>query len=147
MIDKLGTLRNIAEFGWLGANKIQKDLTFSNDTGTVNLFTITGDVIVQIIPIIATTLVPNTTANVKLGIVGNTDSMIVDSVSTDLVARGIWVDQTPDNEIESLERIRSYIITDGNDVILTLSAQVNTGAITFYCFWTPLSTGSLVIVA
>lgn len=141
------TIKNIAEFGWLGSAKLQKNVTFVNTSGTVDLFTITGDVIVQIIPIITTTLVPDTTANVKLGVVGNTDAMIVDSVSTDLVARGIWVDQTPDNEIESTERMRSYIITDGNDVVLTLSAQVNSGAITFYCYWTPLSTGTSVLVA
>lgn len=141
------TIKRIAEFGWLGSAKLQKNVTFVNTSGTVDLFTITGDAIVQIIPIITTTLVPDTTANVKLGVVGNTDAMIVDSVSTDLVARGIWVDQTPDNEIESTERMRSYIITDGNDVVLTLSAQVNSGAITFYCYWTPLSTGTSVLVA
>lgn len=147
MIDKIGTLRNIAEFGWLGANKIQKDLTFSNDTGTVNLFTVTGDVIVQIIPVIVTDLVPDTTAKVKLGVVGNIDAMIVDSDVDDLDARGIWVDQTPDFEIETTERMRSYIITGGNDIILTLSAQVDSGAITFYNFWTPLSSNGLVAVA
>ena len=137
----------VPDFAWLSQKRLQKDLTFSNDTGTVNLFTVTGDVIVKIIPVITTDVVPNTTANIKMGVVGNTDAMIVDSVSTVLDARGIWVDQTPDYEIETLERIRSYIITDGNDVVLTLSAQVNSGAITFYCFWTPLSLGGLVIAA
>ena len=134
-------------FTSLGKFKIQKDLTFSNDTGTVALFTVTGDVFVNIVPVITTTLVPNTAANVRMGVVGNTDAMISDSVSTDLVARGIWVDQTPDFEIESTERIRGYIITDGNDINLTLSAQVNSGAITFYCFWSPLSGDGNVVPA
>jgi len=131
----------------LGKNKTQKDLTFANDTGTVDLFAVTGDVFVNIIPVITTDVTSAATANIRLGVEGNTDAMIVDSVSTDLDARGIWVDQTPDNEIESTERMRGYIITDGNDVVLTLSAQVDAGAITFYCFWTPLSSDGLVEAA
>lgn len=145
MIDIIGTLRKILQFGRLGAAKLQKDLTFSNDTGTVNLFTVTGDVIVNIIPVITTDVVPNTTANIRLGIIGNTDAMIVDSDADDLDARGIWVDQTPDFEIESTERMRGYIITGGNDIILTLSAQINSGAIRFYNYWTPLSDDGLVV--
>ena len=135
------------DFMWLGPNSITKELVFSNDTGTVALFTVTGDVIVKIIPVIVTDVVPNTTANIRMGVVGNTNAMIVDSVSTNLDARGIWVDQTPDNEIEPLDRIRSYVVMDGNDINLTLSAQVNSGAITFYCFWTPLSSDGKIIVA
>jgi len=131
----------------IGKNKIQKDLTFSNDTGTVSLFTVTGDVFVGLIPVITTDVTSALSADISLGVVGNTNAMIVNSLSTGLDARGIWVDQTPDNEIEPLDRIRSYIITDGNDIILTLSAQVDAGAISFYCFWTPLSADGLVEAA
>ena len=131
--------------GYLGLPLVQKDLTFSNDTGALTLFTVTGDVIVWLIPVITTDVVPNTTANIRLGVVGNTDAMIVDSDADDLDARGIWVDQTPDNEIEPLDRIRSYIITDGNDIILTLSSQVNSGAIRFYLFWDRLSSDGNVV--
>lgn len=123
----------------LGKNSLIQDITFANSTGTISVFTVTGDVILRIIPVITTDCVPNTTANIRLGVVGNTDAMIVDSASAGLDARGIWVDQTPDNEIEPADRIRSYIVTDGNDVVLTLSAQVNSGVIRFYCFWTPIS--------
>ena len=132
---------------YLGQALVTKALTFSNDTGTFNLFTVTGDVIVQIVPVVTTDVASAAVANIRLGSVGNTNAMIVDSVSTDLVARGIWVDQTPDNEIEPLDRIRSYIVTDGNDIILTSDAQVDTGAITFYCYWSPLSSGATVVVA
>ncbi len=131
----------------LGKNSLIQDITFSNSSGTVSVFTVTGDVIIRIIPVITTDCVPNTTANIRLGVVGNTDAMIVDSASADLDARGIWVDQTPDNDIEPIDRIRSYIVTDGNDVILTLSAQVNSGVIRFYCFWTPLSGNGKVVNA
>jgi hypothetical protein len=127
--------------------RLIQDITFSNDTGTVNVFTVTGDVLVRIIPVITTDVVPDTTANIRLGVVGNTDSMIVDSISTNLDARGIWVDQTPDYEIEPTDRARDYIITDGNDIILTLDAQVNSGVIRFYCFWSKLSIDGKVVNA
>jgi len=128
-----------------GRNKIITDVTFSNDTGVVNVFTVTGDVIVQIIPVIKTDVTSVVTANVRLGVVGNIDAMIVDTESTNLDAQGIWVDQTPDHEIESTERSRDYIITNGNNIILTLDAQVDAGAITFYCYWTPLSINGAVV--
>jgi hypothetical protein len=131
----------------LGKNFTIQDITFTNDTGTVNVFTVTGDVIVRIIPVITTDLTSAAGANIRLGVIGSTDAMIVDSTSTDLDARGIWVGQTPDNEIEPVERIRAYIITDGNDVVMTLDAQVDTGVIRFYCFWTPLSSDGLVVNA
>jgi len=119
----------------LGGFQIQKDITFSNSTGVISLFAVTGTVIVQIIPEITTTLVPDTTADLKLGTVGFDDAMIVDSDSSTFAANGLWFDQTPDYEIESLDRVRAYIISGSNNVILTLSAQINSGAFSFYCYW------------
>ena len=133
--------------GYLGLENtlIRKDLTFSNDSGTLALFTVTGDVIVWIIPVITTDLTSAALADVRLGVVGNTDAMIVDSQAVDLDARGIWVDQTPDNEIEPIDRVRSFIITDGNNIILTLDGQVDAGAIRFYLFWAALSNDGNVV--
>ena len=133
--------------GFMGMDHslIRKDLTFSNDSGTLTLFTVIGDVIVWMIPVIVTDVTSAALANIRLGVVGNTDAMIVDSQAVDLDARGIWVDQTPDNEIEPLDRIRSYIITDGNNIVLTLDAQVDAGAIRFYLYWVPLSNDGNVV--
>lgn len=143
--DLTNTVNNI--FTSIGTNPATKTVTFANTTGTVTLFTVTGDVYVTVIPIITTDLTSVALANLRLGVTGNTAAMIVDSLSTGMDARGIWVDQTPTNEIEPLERKRGYIITDGNDIILTLDAQVDAGAIKFDCFWTPLpsSPGASVI--
>ena len=123
---------------WFGL-PLKKVVAFSNDTGTVSLFTITGDVIVRIIPVVTTNLTSAAAANVRLGVVGNTDAMIVDSIATTLVSRNIWVDQTPTNDIEPTERIRNYIITNSNDVVMTLDDQVDTGVVAYYCFWMPLA--------
>ena len=123
----------------LGKFSLIQDITFSTSTGTVSVFTVTGDVIIRIIAIVTTNVVPNTTANIRLGTIGNTDAMIGDSVSSNLDAREIWNDSVASREIEAVDSVRGYIIADGNDVILTLSAQVNSGVIRFYGFWTPLS--------
>ena len=132
----------------LGQNKIQKDLTFSNTgAGAVSLFTVTGDVFVNIIVVITTNIASAASANIQLGVVGYTDAMIVDTLSTDMDAREIWNDSGITNEIENLDSIRKYIITDGNNIILTLDDQVDSGAMTFYCFWSPLSNDGKVEVA
>lgn len=131
----------------LGKYKTTKALTFSNDTGTVNLFTVTGDVRVNIIAICKTNVASAAAANISLGISTNTQAMISNTLATDLDANEFWNDNSPSNNIQAADRIRSYDISNGDDVILTLSAQVDSGAITFYCFWTPLSNGATVIAA
>ena len=132
----------------LSTNKLIQDITFSNEgAGDVTVFTVTGDVIVKIIPVVITDLTSAAGANISLGVEGIDDAFIVNSLSTNLDARGIWVDQTPDNEVEPMDRMRNYIITDGNNIILNLDAQIDTGVIRFYCFWTPLSSNGKVVNA
>ena len=131
----------------LGKNSLIQDITFANSSGTVSVFTVTGDVLLRIIAVVTTDVVPDTTANIRLGVIGNTDAMMLDTVSTTLDARYIWNDSFASREIEPADSIRSYIISDGNDVVLTLSAQVNSGVIRFYGFWTPLSGDGKVVNA
>jgi len=127
--------------------KAIKELIFSNNTGTITLFTVTGDVQIHLIAICKTNLASAAAANIRLGIIGNTDAIIVDTLSTDLDANKFWDDQTPTDEIQASDRARSYDISNGNDIILTLDAQVDSGAITFYCYWTQLSNDGLIITA
>ena len=79
----------MSRFGFveaLGKNKLVQDITFSNSTVSVSVFTVTGDVLIRIIPVITTDVVPNTTADIRLGVIGSTDAMIVDSDSAGLDA-------------------------------------------------------------
>lgn len=124
-----------------------KELMFSNDTGTITLFNVFGDVTVSIIPVITTDLTSIAGANIRLGIAGLTNAMLADTLSTDLDARMVWINTSPDSEIEPLDAMREYIITDGNDIILTSSGQVDAGTIIFYCFWTPMSSNGQIVVA
>jgi len=129
----------------LGMHRLEKTVTFSN-TGpdAIGLFVVTGDVIVRIIPICKGDIQAGGTPNIRLGIIGADDAMISDTVATDLEANEIWTDVSPDSEIEPVDSIRSYIISNGNGVILTLDAEITSGQIVFYCFWSPLSTNGEV---
>ncbi len=131
----------------LGKNFLLQNITFSNDNGTVNVFTVTGDVIVRVIAVCTTNVASGADGYIELGISADADAMIASTQATELDAREIWNDTVSTREIESADSIRSYIIVDGNDIILTLSAQVDSGVIAFYCFWTPLSSGGKVEAA
>ena len=148
-VSTMGALRYISNLiennGGFGGGKVQKDITFANLAAPASLFTVTGDVIVRIIAVCSTVCASLGGCNAEVGTSGDTDAIISTTDVTLLTAREIWHDATPDSEIEALSTIREYIITDGNDIIITPSAQIDTGAITFFCFWTPLnSTGNVV---
>ncbi|MEA3225151.1 MAG: hypothetical protein U9Q07_04310 [Planctomycetota bacterium] len=137
------------KFGGAPASElVTKALTFSNDgAGALNIFTVTGDVIVRIIPVCKTIVASAAAANVELGVSADTDAMIASTLATDIDANEIWLDATPTSPIEPESSSRDYIISNGDDVILTLDAQVDSGAITFYCYWTPLSSDGAVVAA
>ena len=124
-----------------------KELTFANDTGTVALFAVTGDVIARVIAVCKTNVTSAAAANVECGISGSTDAMIATTVATTIDADEIWHDASCDSDIEAESVSRDYFISGGADIALTLSAQVDAGAITFYCSWIPLSNGASVAAA
>ncbi len=129
-------------FGWRLATDAE---TFSNTTGTQTLFTVTGDVIVKVIAVCTTNCASAGACNVEVGIAGSTGTIIATTDVTLLADREIWHDATPDSEIEALSVMSETIISDSNNIILTLSAQIDSGAISFYCMWTPLSYDGNVI--
>ena len=133
--------------GGLGKELVTKALTFANQAGQVNLFTVTGDVIVRIVAVVKTTCGSTGGCNVSVGIAADVDAIIPVTDITLLTAQEIWHDATPDSEIEALVAMREHIISDGNDITLNSDAADNSGAITFYCFWTALSSGATVVAA
>jgi hypothetical protein len=124
-----------------------KEVTFDNDTGTINLFTVTGDVVVHILAVCKTSVTSAAAANIRLGIPASTDSIIGDTLATGCTAGLIWNDQTPGSKIEPADRVRAYDVTTGENIALTLDGQVDTGAITFYLYWTDHGTGASVVSA
>ena len=139
-------IQRLLNTGGLGVGLVTKELTFADQTGQVNLFTVTGDVIVRLVAVVKTNCASGG-CNVSVGTADIVDAMIPVTDITLLVAQEIWHDATPDKEIEALSTLREYIISDGNDITLNSSAADNSGAVTFYCFWTPLSSGATVVAA
>jgi len=134
------------EAGGFGTQLVTKELTFADNTGQVPLFTVTGDVIVRIVAVVKTNCASGG-CNVSVGIAADVDAIIPVTDITLLAAQEIWHDATPDTEIEALGSMREHIITEGNDITLNSSAADNSGAVTFYCFWTALSSGATVVAA
>ena len=127
--------------------RVIKSLTFANDTGTVNLFTVTGDVHVVVIPICKTNVASGAAGSIELGVSGDTDAMIASTLGTDIDANEIWIDAGPNSNIEAGSTGLDYYISNGDDIILTLSAQIDSGAIDFTCFWYPISSDGNVVAA
>ena len=130
-----------------GLGPLRTSVEFDNTAGgSIDLFTVTGDVIVRLVAVCSEAVTSAAAANVQVGIGGGAEIIAV-TVATLLGVREIWHDGTPDSEIELLTTSPEFIISDGNDIQLTLSAQVDDGTLVFYLFWTPLSADGLVVVA
>lgn len=140
---------------------VEKSITFSGATpnaigdfdGTGNpatVFTVTGTVKLTIIAVCTTNLAFNANATIALGTAAAPTSIITttDLTVSALAAQEIWHDATPDAEIELLSVAKECIVTDGNDIVLTVGvANVNTGVIRFNCEWKPVSSDGLVVAA
>lgn len=126
---------------------VRQSITFSNTTGTVDVFTVTGDVILRVIPICKTNLTSAGACNAELGVTGTVAALIAATDVTTIDADEIWHDATCDSDVELLSTTPDYIVSGGADVIMTLSAQIDAGVIAFYCHYIPLSAGASVVAA
>lgn len=124
-----------------------KSLTFSDTTGAQTLFTVTGDVILRVFGICKVNLASAGSCNIEVGVAGATSQFITTTDATAVDANEIWHDATPDASIEADTVSATYIVSNGQDIILTPSAQIDSGRIDFYCQWRPLSTDASVVSA
>ena len=128
-----------------GMDKALKRVVFDNDAVSVALFTVTGTVIVRVIAVCEVVCASAAGCNGSVGIAAAPAAIIALTDLTLLAAQEIWHDNAPDAEIEALTVLREFIISDGNDIALALSAQADSGTVAFYCFWTPVSDDGALI--
>jgi len=126
---------------------VRQSLTFANDTGTMNVFTVTGDVMLEVIGVTKTNVASAGACNIELGVTGTVAAMIAATDATTLAAGEIWHDTASDSDVEASSVWRSFTVSGGADVILTLSAQLDSGVVAFYCRWRPLSSDGKVVAA
>jgi len=134
--------------GWQLARKTYSFAVQGGAQGTINLFTVTGSVFVQIFGVCQTDLA-GALATVEVGIVGNTAALIAQTTATDVDQYTTWQDATPEAHPGAVNLTgRAFVLTNGADVGMKIStAALTAGAIDFYCLWAPLSADGNVSAA
>lgn len=130
--------------------KTSKTVTFTGTAGngaigTVNLFTVTGDVLVTIFAYCTESLAGANT--MEVGVNGNTAGLIAGgSFSADFVDAGMVIWDSA--EIGTIFAPSASIIGGGADIIITITAADTTaGTLKYYCLWRPLSDDGNVVPA
>lgn len=125
---------------------------FTDDTGAqgaYTIFTVTGDVMVQVFGLCQVLLDSGGAATIEVGIAGNTAALIAQTTATDLDAYETWQDATPEANPGAVSLdARGFAIANGADVILTIgTADLTAGDVDFVCRWWPISTNGNVVAA
>lgn len=134
----------------IGSNqafKLESTWTFvaatTGATGAHTVFTVTGNVLVQVFGVCDTDLTGSGT--IELGVAGNTAALIAQTTGTDLDDGEIWIDATPETGVAAVPS--SFILNDGADIILTVGTNtITAGVVDFYCLWRPLSSNANITV-
>lgn len=130
-----------------GTANARGDHDGSNDPTT--LFTVTGDVLVQIYGVCTTSITGAGT--LEVGVTGNTAEIIAQVADTSAIAANeIIVDGTVDDvRAATFADVNGpVLITNGSDIIETLgTANLTAGEIYYVCLWRPITPGSKVEAA
>lgn len=136
--------------GWLALAR--STYSFAADggaQGAFTLFTVTGTVLVHVFGVCQTDMDSGGAATIELGIAGNTAALIAQTTATNLDQYETWQDNSPEANPGAVDlTARSFVITNGADIIMTVgAADLTAGVIDFYCLWSPLSSGATVVAA
>ncbi len=137
--------------GGFGSYLAYQTIAFDGDAGsgavgTVNVFTVTGAVLLRLVCVCTETLVEGVGGGtIEAGIAGDTADVIAQTVSANIAVGEVWHDAAPDSAIEDISVMADRVIGNGNDLILTVAGQdVTDGTLAFAVFWTPVTAGASV---
>lgn len=141
-----------ANFRTINSNEalvLESTWTFAAATtgaiGQHTLFTVTGNVLVNVFGICDTDLA-GATATISIGSAGNVAGIVALTTATDIDDGDVWVDATPGVQLEALPN-RAFIVNDGQDITIDiLTAAISGGVIDFYCLWRPLSSDGNITI-
>lgn len=112
--------------------------------GAHTLFTVTGDVLLNVFAVCTTDVTGSGTGEV--GVTGNTAALIAQTTGTAIDAGEVWQNGTPTTGVGAALG-NAKPVADGLDILLTIGTDTFTaGVVTFYCIYRPLSTGASVSV-
>lgn len=127
---------------------------FADMTGFDNTtcFTVTGNVIVQVVGVVGATAIQSTSGTTTLSIGTAASSGGIRAATTidnaQFAANDVWVDTTPTDDVEALSATSWYVIGGGADIVLSRSVDdITQGVLTLYCWWKALSAGATVVAA
>ena len=118
--------------------------------GAFTIYTVTGDVQMQVFGLCQTLMNSGGAATIELGIAGNTAALVAQTTATDLDQYETWQDVGPEANPGNVDAAMAdfFVIANGADVILTVAtADLTAGEIDFHAFWRPLSTDGSVAAA
>jgi len=129
---------------------LSSEWTFVNTTtgaqGSHTLFTVTGDVLVNIWGYCSTNMA-GSGADFEVGVTGNTAGLIAQIADVeDLDAGDVYQDATPYVGV-GISLLNAKPIHGGLDILLKITnATITGGVVNWYLLWRPLSEGSSVVV-
>jgi len=138
-------------------SKITKTQTFVNTAAaTIDLFTITGTVDIELCAVVKTNVESAAGCNIKVDC--GALAIIADSDCTTLEAGEIWFANTPTTSVVALNPpaasfalspIKKFRVTNGQDITMTIEAakQVDSGVIDYYVKWEAVSSDGTVVTA
>lgn len=151
-------LTNHTTAGTLGGDAIRREvktMTYATGAGTgsagtpVNLFTVTGRVLIISISPFCTTLLTESgaTATIALGITGATTLFIAATNAVDIDANEYWGDTTPDPAGMAVPAINLNMEISASIINTIAGANVTAGVVEYTVRWVPLSAGATLVAA
>lgn len=133
---------------------VRKTVTFTGaagagEAGTVDLFTVTGQVEVLSLVPICTTLLTETggTATIALGVTGSTALFIAATGAIGIDANEFWVDTSPDAAGIAIPAALKNIAINADIIATVADADIDAGVIEFNLWYRPISADGLVVAA
>lgn len=148
-----GNSEPITALGLVTAKTVAFDGAAGNGaTGTVALFTVTGDVVVRVFGVCSETLVSAGGGSIAVGTANNTAVLLSALTATAIVNNDIVAFGQSPTEISSWSGTgtasQPFIVGNGADILATIAtANITDGTIKFYCLWVPLTSGASVVAA
>ena len=114
-------------------------------TGTVALFTVTGQVLLVYITAICTTTLTGATATITLETTSQAGLFIAATTATTITSTNfVWTSVTPVAGAQALPAAMKEIIVGENIINRVAVAGVTAGVVEYDVYWVPLSSNGLV---
>lgn len=150
---KVGYTRPLPVTSSLPGMLYSKTVTFTGAAGvgaigTIDLFRVTGDVLVRIFGACVTDLASAGGGTISVGYAADVDALIAVTTATDIDANELWKDNSPDVSMGDLSTLPLLPVVNGQDIIANiLVGNITSGQITFYMFVVPLSSDAAIFVS